>query len=351
MDAKDLINKITNDDIIKLMSYLGSNLSPRSNDKNLIFQSICHHEEVDNNDFKLYYYPSSKNFYCYQKCGRLSIFDVVMKSKEIDFKSSLDLVESIVGGFSNKPKIGFGNETKIYNTDLKEVTYEELAPIKKQYLYNIFRNEVIRDWEKEKISKESMQKYNIRYDDRENRIIIPHFSMSGKCVGIRCRNMNKRKLMNGLAKYMPLYFNGEGYNHALGKNLYGINISKDNIKETGKCIVFEGEKSVLKYDSYFKKNIAVAICGSNFSSIQKKMLVDLNVKEVILALDKEFEVYGDDESKMYEQKLIKQLDNLKDYCKCSYIIDKDNLLDKKDAPIDKGKNILTKLINDRVIVR
>ena len=343
INATDLIDRLTNDDIIKLMSYLEADLSPRSNNQTLIFTTVCHNGD----SHKLYYYSNTKRFQCYSHCGNMSVFDVVMKAKDIDFKSALDFIYSVVGNYSNKPTIGFVDMEKSY--DLEDIIYEELPPIEKQYLYNVFKSTDIKSWLNEGISRDTMRKYNIRYDDKDDRIIIPHFSKENKCVGIRCRNMNELKIMKGLPKYMPLFYGGVGYNHSLGSNLYGLNISKENIKKYHKVIIFEGEKSCMKYDTFYpQSNISVAICGSNFGNIQKKILIDLGVQEIVLALDKEFEVYGDQESIEYEKKIIRQLEGIKNYCKCSYIIDKNNLLDKKDAPIDKGKEIFIKLINNRV---
>ena len=41
------------------------------------------------------------------------------------------------------------------------------------------------------------------------------------------------------------------YSHPLGMNLYNLNNSKNNIKDSSIAIVFEGEKSTLLYQSYF----------------------------------------------------------------------------------------------------
>jgi len=53
-------------------------------------------------------------------------------------------------------------------------------------------------------------------------------------------------------------------------NLYNLNNCKDNIRKIKKAIIFEGEKSALKYISYFgeENDIAVACCGSNISAYQ-----------------------------------------------------------------------------------
>jgi len=52
--------------------------------------------------------------------------------------------------------------------------------------------------------------------------------------------------------------------------LYNFNNSRCIIPKIKKAIVFEGEKSCLKYQSYFgiENDISVACCGSSFSAYQ-----------------------------------------------------------------------------------
>ena len=45
---------------------------------------------------------------------------------------------------------------------------------------------------------------------------------------------------------------------------------------------------------------------------------------------------------------IKNLEGLTNYVKCSYIIDKDNLLDLKMSPFDNGYDVLKILLDDRI---
>ena len=63
---------------------------------------------------------------------------------------------------------------------------------------------------------------------------------------------------------------GKQYNHPLGMNLYNLNNSQNNIQTTNLAIVFESEKSCLKYQSFFgiDNDISVACCGSNISAYQ-----------------------------------------------------------------------------------
>ena len=69
-----LVGIITIDDIIDiLVNELGSTY-PKTKNKELIFQCVCHGSEKE----KLYYYPDSQLFHCYTNCGTMSLFDLLM---------------------------------------------------------------------------------------------------------------------------------------------------------------------------------------------------------------------------------------------------------------------------------
>ena len=150
---------------------------------------------------------------------------------------------------------------------------------------------------------------------------------------------------------MPLFYDDNCFSHPLGSSLYGLNISKDNIKKYKKCIVFESEKSCLKYESlYPDRNISVSICGSSFSNQQKKMLLNLEPQEIVLALDRQYKNEDSEEGRNWKNKIIKNLKNLTDYCQCSFTWDTDEnrLLEYKDAPIDRGREIFERLLKNRI---
>ncbi|NJJ37092.1 hypothetical protein GSQ51_18575, partial [Clostridioides difficile] len=182
-----------------------------------------------------------------------------------------------------------------------------------------------------------------------NQIIIPHFCWHDKDrpIGIRVRNLDEDKAKN-FGKYIPLWYDNKCYNHRLSLNLYGININKQAIKQAKKVIVFEGEKSVLQMATMYKNNPSVAICGSNFSREQKKMLIDLGIEELIIAFDRQFKIKGDEEYIAWRAKIYKLVQDIRDVMKISVIWDEDNLLDYKDSPSDLGKYIFEKLLKSRI---
>ena len=344
MNAQELINIITPSDILTLMNDLGADLV-KETDKYFIFTSICH----GGNSHKLYYYKDSRSFYCYSNCGSMSAYDTIMKVKDCDFKTAFSYLKNIVNGY-NRAIIGFGNR-QFKKINLDDIVIEQPPVIDKPFLYKMYSDNIklMKEWVNENISEDALRKFNIRFDVKGNRMIIPHMREDGQCVGIRVRNFNSKDMERG--KYMPLFYDDNCYSHALGSSLFGLNISKDNIKKYKKCIVFESEKSVLKYESlYPNRNISVAICGSSFSNQQKKMLLNLGVEEIVLALDRQYEDEDTEEGRDWKNKIIKNLKGLKDYCKVSYIWDndKDRLLEHKDSPIDKGCEVFERLLRNRI---
>ena len=341
MNSRELINQITTDDIIKIMGSLGVDVVRETNDF-LIFPTICHNGSSN----KLYYYKESKTFYCYSHCGNMSLFDVVMKIKQYEFKDAFKYVKTFSSGG------GIHGFYKPYRkTSLGDVIIVPLPVINKPFLFKMYSDNIklMKEWSAEGITESALRKFNIRFDMEGNRMIIPHMNQDGQCVGIRVRNFNPKDARR--AKYMPLFYDDNCYSHPLGSNLYGLNISKDNIKKYKKCVVFESEKSCLKYESlYPNRNISVAICGSNFSDQQKKMLLDLGIEEVVLCLDRQYEYEDSEEGINWKNKIIKNLKGLTDYCRCSFVWDndQDRLLEYKDSPIDKGKEIFEKLLKNRI---
>lgn len=57
--------------------------------------------------------------------------------------------------------------------------------------------------------------------------------------------------------------------------------------------------------------------------------------------------YGWD-GELYKNKLFKKIRPIIPYCKVSILWDKDGVLDYKDAPTDKGKETLLKLLDNKV---
>jgi hypothetical protein len=135
-------------------------------------------------------------------------------------------------------------------------------------------------------------------------------------------------------------------------NLYNLNKSKDNIRTMGKAIVFESEKSCLRYDTCFgpDNDISVACCGSNISAYQIDMLIKAGAKEIIIAFDRQFQEIGDKEFKHLTANLVKINNRYKHYVNISFIFDRTKITAYKSSPIDESADKFLELFKRRVLL-
>lgn len=359
MSLKDVKKSFTDGDIIRFMKHLGSDKKDSTNPNEIIFQTVCHHKRGEKRKYKLYYYKNSQRFFCYTSCGAIGdIFNLaevaldldkseatkyVLKFFDVDY-CGLGVIEEEDFGFEEEDD----DEVFFQSIKLEDIEVEPLAPIKRQGIMRIFLTYYCREWLKEGITKETMDKYNIKFSPEKFAVIIPHHNIYGEIVGVRVRNLDPYSVEN-FGKYTPLYMKGKMYNHKLGNNLYGLDKNKEAIKRFKKVVVFEGEKSVLQMDSFYGKNsIAVALCGSNMNMLQKKMLIDLGVEEIIFAFDKQYDTVA--EEVKWSKKVYRTAKPLLEYgISVTKIWDnlKGGLLGYKDSPVDKGKQTYDKLVKNR----
>ena len=114
------------------------------------------------------------------------------------------------------------------------------------------------------------------------------------------------------------------------------------------------EKSCLKYGSFFgiENDISVATCGSNLINYQVELLLSLGIQEIIIGFDRQYREIGDEEWKKWTRKLRQINDKYSSLVKISFLFDKskEGILDYKDSPIDKGKDVFLELFKYRVIL-
>lgn len=343
--------QITIEDVYDLLEYFGA--EPEMFNTYITALTICH----GGDSHKLYYYDNTALFKCFTGgCGTFDIFELVQKVKQIDDLNQA--VYFIVNFFNLQSKLSD-------NSDFDIEDYKILSNFKRQEevepriwektllpevpnLIRYYPQPRILNWEKEGISYDITKFMGIKYDPVNGSVMIPHYDMDHRLIGIRQRTLVQNDEIYG--KYRPARINGQLCNHPLAFNLYGFDKAKDNIETMQLAIVVESEKSVLQYMSYFgvKNNICVAVCGSNISRYQFQLLLNTGVKEIVLGLDKDFqEIY----SKEYDENL-KKIDKLYEKLSAevaiSVLFDKYNLLGYKNSPLDCGKDIFLYLWRNRI---
>ena len=362
-DKDTLKENLTIEEVFDLVSELGG--EPIMGSGLFTARTICHNEDIAHASHKLYYYENTKLFHCYTGCGDASfdIYDLVVRVNkthgiEISLPKAIYFVAKYFGysadTFEFEDNQQLSADWQIINNFKRNQEKREPQIVElKTYDNKILRHlphPHIAPWENEDISFDVMEARGICYDPINEGIVIPHYDIDGNLIGIRERTIVKANEIYG--KYRPAYIGGQMYNHPLGFNLYNLNNSKKAIKSFKKVIIFEGEKSCLKYASYFglDSDISVACCGSNLINYQVKLLLSLGVQEIIIALDKQFQTIGDIEWQKWTTKLKLMYNKYGSYVNISYIFDKDNLLQYKSSPIDEGKEKFLELFKRRIIL-
>lgn len=194
------------------------------------------------------------------------------------------------------------------------------------------REDKLQAWLDEGISAESLERFVVKYDAFSDRLVYPIRNLAGKIVNIGGRTLDPEWKAKNLRKYT--YFFGWG----TMDTIYGLYDNLAEILRKREIILFEGCKSVLLADTWGIKN-AGAILTSHLNPHQMKILARLGCR-VVFALDKEVKIREDH-----------NIQKLKNYVEVEYLWDREDLLDDKDAPVDKGAETFKKLYEGRLRYR
>ena len=348
IDYEQIVKDLKDEEVIRLMYELGADRHEET-DNYIIFPTICHNENATEASMKLYYYKDTHLLYCYTEDGPMSIYKFLenyYKTRNIEYNWGQDILKVV---FQYSAATELTTKETIFKQSLKDKYRKRQSIQLAAYSPNVLESFVKQypiEWLEDNISAGAMDKYNIRYSISQNKIIIPHYDINNRLVGIRGRALNESEIV--YAKYAPVKIEDIVYKHKLSLNLYGLNHNWKNIKELGICYIAESEKAVLQSELFGEKNCTVAICGSSLNIYQIKLLMQhCQPKEIVLCLDKE-ELPGEDK---YFYKLWDMCSKYKLYTNMSFIYDRENLLNLKDSPFDRGRNIFNKLLEKRVKVK
>lgn len=358
MDAKEIKSRLSDIDIKRIIESLGGEVWSDDEDK-IIFNTLCHGGDSPN---KLCYFKQDKYFYCFTHCGVTDVLAIISEVKDLNLPQSIDYICTLLG--ISTIREGFGKEgidiiddwsfINSYKSKYIKLNkpQKDIAILDKNIL-NMFQEIYTSDWINDGISKETMNRYNILYSTMRQSIIIPHYDIESNLIGVRQRAMLDFDI-DTYGKYTPFSLCGDMYNHSLSQSFYGIHMNSEIIKKHKKVMLVESEKGVLQIDSMFgcDNNFTLALCGcAKVSNTQRNILLNLGVTEVIIALDRQFEVVGDENYISWKKHMIKKIISpLLPYFKVYVIWDESNLLKYKQSPTDCGKDTLLKLMKNKIYV-
>lgn len=349
VNVRQLKDNLSLYDIEKLIESLDIPITSKSN-KIWSLKSGCHSKDC-NCDSNLKFYPETMTFTCFShNClNGNDIIDLITQRQSLfdenwEFVNSINFiidtldisVEKLTETNHKSNKFDYNGFFKRYlkhtNNDIIELnSYNDSV-------LSYFKNDIYsKSFIDENISIDTMNKFEVGYYKYKQQIIFPVRDIKGNLIGIRVRNTNPEIVKT--QKYMPLNLDGEIFNFPSSSTLYGLYQNSENIKKTKTVYLFEGEKSVLKFEDIEKTNNAVATFGTHFGTFQRQLLLNLGVENVYICYDKQFEEYEGDEFDRYINTINKVVKNMQGYFNVFIIYDNNDLLDYKDSPVDEGKKV------------
>lgn len=279
----------------------------------------------------------NKRFYDFSSGIGGNVFTFVKRFNDCSPQKAIEILKQYVGcdGQTSTPRLKLAATIACKKFKPQKVSQKKstVTVYPENYMERFEkRADKLSVWTVEGISEDSLERFEVYYDDFSNRLVYPIRNIEGEIVNIGGRTLDPKWKEKKLRKYT--YFSGWGEMDVI----YGLYENLQYILEEREVILFEGCKSVLIADSWGIHNTG-ALLTSHLNPNQMKILAKLGVK-VVFALDKEVRVRDDH-----------NISRLKRYTSVEYIWDREDLLAEKDAPVDKGLEVFKKLYGQRLLYK
>lgn len=323
MDVTSLKEHICNEDLSEqVLESIGCHSISRHGDDYI----TCANKDGDNKNAIVLYLNENLTVINYTRCisktkRTTDIIDLVMFNEDCSFPEALKFICNEIGmDYYNNELEEMCESLQIIKMLQGWLTNEDmecntpLKPISEKIL-SYYINAGNKMWEDEGISLETQSEFEIGYDPHSNYITIPVRDELGSLVGVKARYFGKPDEYH--SKFTAL----EKYSKS--KVLYGYWQNRLFIKNNRKIIIVESEKSVLKLAEIGCRNV-VATGGKKITKQQIEMIVRTGCTPII-AFDKDCD----------EGQLQHIADMFVDGIDVYAIIDKCNMLDEKESPMDR----------------
>lgn len=179
----------------------------------------------------------------------------------------------------------------------------------------------------------TIKKFGLGYSYKWKRTIFPHrYWLTGELLGYNARTSVENYEEFDIKKY----FLTPGMPKEI--NLYGLWENRKDIEKARYVVIGEAEKSVCKRDSR-GDGTWTAISGHCLSDEQVRVLLGLDIDEIVIAMDKDVPI----------EEIRAMCEKFYHIRKVSYIFDKWDLMKGKDSPADQTNKIYNFLFKYRTI--
>lgn len=315
------LNELANE--FDLLGYVSESLDVEKRGKRWATHCPLHEDKTPSLMF------SENKYKCYS-CGRSgNIISWLMDFEGYNFNDAVKKFIELNGmnsddikGYKQCYAVNFFKKVK-QSQIKKEIKYEkrkilDISEIEK------YHDVLPQQWLDEGIKPDIMKKYNIRMKDWgfDKRIVYPVWDKDFNLIAFKGRTIYEDYKEKKLQKYKYV-----GYIDTLDF-FVGMKENKENILKSNEAIIVEGLKSVMKLEDYGYVN-GISAETSELTDWQQKILLEMRVKNIVIAFDKGITM----NQILNTTKLLRKFTNV--YA----VYDIDGLLDDKDAPVDKGKEV------------
>ena len=339
-------------DILKALEIPAFN----ENSKQIVYFTGDKHVNALNGSPKLFYYKDTGIYIGYSAGMSYDIISLVQRRLTLlkqpsSFVDAVNFILTATGKEIDsvqrltKPHIydwenDLGKFIRFRRTGSTLTTYDDI-------ILSQLGHDIPQQWLDEGISDESMMKYQIGYYDRLNATTIPCRDKQGNLIGIRCRHWRPEEVEQG--KYRPLtLLDGTVFKFPTNDIFFGINYNWPEIERTGKVMLVESEKAVMKLDTIYKeRNVALGMFGSSLGLKRRNDLIKLGVKHVIFIPDNDWIGLGDKGYQEWENKIMAFCKQFNGYAKVEIVWDNLGLLGTKENATDRDEETWWQLYEAR----
>lgn len=279
--------------------------------------------------------PDENRWYCFSTGQGGGLPQFIMALKKVRFHKAVEIMKEYAG---IQDEIQTGEIKRLQASQIArrysvrqprrvEGVAKPLPPdVMDRYEWN---PEKLQPWVDEGISLDTMREFGVRYDPYSDRIVMPIRDIEGNIVNVHGRSTDPLWKEKKLRKYTFFFSQGNV------NTIYGFWENREAIKKSRTILLFEGEKSVYKSIAYGYPN-AGALLTSHLSDNQFKILIKLGLRRIVFCLDSDVDVRSD-----------RTIQRLRSYAQCEWVHNWHNLLEPKEAPVDRGKEVFDELYERR----
>lgn len=267
--------------------------------------------------------PSKNLYYCFSCHRKGNIINFMIDYEGLSFQSAVEKIAEMTG--SDIKQVRQSDAIGVFRRVARQ---EKVKVVERKILSPDYMDQFQKidgephEWIEEGIDPAVMERYGVRIDTKSNRIVYPVYDNDGNLIGAKGRTRFENYKLLGIPKYI-------NYTKIGTTDFFqGIQQANPHILKRKEVIVVEGLKSVMKLAGWGYENV-IASETSCMNDAQINLLIKMGIKDVVVAFDKDISYHS----------IVGLSAKLRKFANVYAVIDKDNLLEEKDSPCDKGYEV------------